>query len=175
MSILQFSFILFIGWYFDRLIEILIIIPCFFFFRSKFEKQYHSSTSWKCTKTTIIIFFIVGYISPSKSASILLDVMLSFLITNISFYVRDYLDIKYPKKKKKNENRQIIIDILGKSNLDEESITNYCVAKGEPKLAETIYLFLNNTLEDTADILEVDTSTITRRICKFIKLSRLQK
>lgn len=97
---------------------------------------------------------------------------MTYYINTLSFYVRDYLDIKYPKKKKKNTNRQTIINILGEDNLDEESIESYCIKIGKPRLSETIYLFLNNTLEETAEILDVDLSTITRRINNFIKESR---
>lgn len=171
-SILQFGLVFFFGWFHDRLLEMFIIAVCFFYFRSRFEKQFHASTTWKCTAYTIIIFYIITLISPQLNTSILLIVLFSFFINLVSYYVRDYLDIKYPRKKKKNTNRQIIIDILGENNLDEDSITNFCVSKAIPNVAETIYLFLNNTLEDTAEILDVDPSTITRRINLFIRESR---
>jgi hypothetical protein len=154
-----------------------IIYVCFFFFREKFEKQYHAPTTWGCTILTLIIFYFVSLIAPNQTVSIILVILFTYTINNVSYYVRDYLDIKSklnelenPKKKKKNVNRQLIIDILGKDNLDEENVEKYCISKGIPKLSETIYLFLNNTLEDTADILDVDASTITRRIKKFIEI-----
>lgn len=150
----------------------IIIIPCFFYFRSKFEKQFHASDGWRCTLYTIIIFTIVSIISPNISISIILIVILTYFINLTSYYVRDYLDIKYPKKKKKNTNRQAIINILGADNLSEEYITDFCVKIGKPNLAETIYLFLNNTLEETANILDVDNSTIIRRINNFINVSK---
>lgn len=65
--------------------------------------------------------------------------------------------------------RKEIIKILGVDRLDEDSIHKYCVSKGFPKLGETIYLFLNNTLEETSEILQVDMSTLSRRINKFIE------
>ena len=76
-------------------------------------------------------------------------------------------------KKKKNQNRRMIIEIL-KNNLDEDYIEKFCTSIGKPKLSETIYLFLNNTLEETAEILNVDTSTIMRRINTFIEESKSQ-
>lgn len=69
--------------------------------------------------------------------------------------------------------RRQIIAILGVDRLDEDSIHKYCVSKGYPHLGETIYLFLNNTLEETADILDVDISTLTRRINKFIDTAKV--
>ena len=170
-TILQFSLIFFFGWFHNRLIEIFIISICFFFFRSRFEKQFHASTMWKCTLYTIIIFYFVSLITPHLSTSILLIIVFCYFINLVSYYVRDYLDIKYPKKKKWNTNRKEIIRILGEDNLNEEYITDYCVKIGMPRLSETVYLFLNNTLEETADILAIDTSTVTRRVNTFIKRS----
>lgn len=179
-SLLQMISIFAFAWYNNCIFEMLIIYICFFLFRNKFEKQYHALTSWGCTILTMIIFYIVSNITPDKSISIILVIIFTYLINNNSFYYRDYLDIKNMKnidineikpKKKKNTNRQLIVEILGKDNLDEENIEKYCISKGVPRLSETIYLFLNNTLEETSDILGVDISTITRRIKKFITIS----
>lgn len=185
-SLFQFLAIFSFAWYNSCLFEMLVIYICFFYFRNKFEKQYHALTTWGCTFLTFIIFYFVSLVTPNRTISILLVILFTYNINTISYFYRDYLDIKeyrdnqlnknkkyYDKitnKKKKNVNRQIIIEILGNDNLDEESIEKYCVSKGIPKLSETIYLFLNNTLEETADILDVDNSTITRRIKKFIEV-----
>lgn len=175
-SLLQFIAIFTFAWFNSCIFEMSIIYVCFFIFRTKFEKQYHALTTWGCTILTMIIFYIVSLITPEKSISVILVIIFTYMINKISFYYRDYLDIKNAKnekvaKKKKNTNRQLIIDILGANNLDEESIEKYCVSKGVPKLSETIYLFLNNTMEDVSEILEIDMSTITRRIKKFIEVS----
>lgn len=175
-SLLQFIAVFTFAWFNNCIFEIAIIYICFFIFRTRFEKQFHALTTWGCTILTMIIFFIVSLITPEKSISLILVIMFTYMINKISFYYRDYLDIKHElnkksTKKKKNTNRQLIIEIMGKDNLDEESIEKYCVSKGEPRLSETIYLFLNNTLEDTADILGIDLSTATRRIKKFIDIS----
>lgn len=168
-SVLQLSIIIFYGWLKDCLFEMLIIYSCFFYFRPKFEKQYHALTTWGCTFTHIIVFYLISSWLTDKSISIILAIILSYSLNYISYIYRDYLDIKKPKKKKRNTNRGLIIKILGEDNLDEESIENFCVSKGMPNLSETIYLFLNNKLEDTAEILGVDNSTITRRIKHFIE------
>lgn len=177
-SLLQFTLIFSFAWFNNCIFEMAIIYVCFFIFRNKFEKQYHALTTWGCTFLTMIIFYIVSKITPEKSISLVLVILFTYLINTISFYYRDYLDIKNMNnsnisnsKKKKNTNRQLIVEILGKDNLDEENIERYCVSKGIPRLSETIYLFLNNTLEETADILDVDISTITRRIKRFIEIS----
>lgn len=172
-SFLQFIIVIVYGLFNDCLLEILISYGCFFCFRPSFEKQYHALTSWGCTFIHTIVFYLVSLWLPHKSISIMLAIVLTFVINYLSFIYRDYLDVKKPKKKKRNTNRQILIDILGKENLDEESIEKYCVAKGMPNLTETIYLYLNNKLDDTAEILGVDNSTIIRRINNFISESKL--
>ncbi len=171
ISLIQFSFVFAVGWFFGHLLEMFIIVPCFFYFRSKFEKQYHAKDGWWCTLYTMIIFTIISLTSPEISLSIIMIVCFTYFVNLCSFYVRDYLDIKYPKRKKKNSNRQTIISILG-DDLSEEYIESFCTKIGRPKLSETIFLFLNNTLEETANILEVDARTITRRINTFIKESQ---
>lgn len=175
VSLVQFSFVFAIGWFFEHLLEMLIIVPCFFYFRTKFEKQWHAKDALYCTIYTMAIFSFIAWESPDLALSIFIIVLYTFLINSVSYRVRDYLDIKYPKRKKKNTNRQTIINILGSDNLTEEQIEEYCVSIGYPKLSETIYLFLNNTVEETADILAVDATTITRRINRFIKSSQNKK
>ena len=182
-SLLQFISIFTFAWFNNCIFEMAIIYICFFLFRNKFEKQYHALTTWGCTFLTMLIFYLVSKITPEKSISLILVLMFTYIINKVSYYYRDYLDIKNNRKldennietikvkKKKNTNRQLIIDILGKDNLDEESIERYCISKGMTRMSETIYLFLNNTVEETADILGVDISTITRRIKRFLEIS----
>ena len=171
-SLLQFLAMIIFGYFHSSLIEMLILYICFFYFKNRFEKQFDASSTWGCTILTIIVYYWASLIIPNTTISVVLVICFTYLINTISYYVRDYLDIKYPKKKKKNTNRQVIIDILGEDNLEEEQIEKFCVSRGIPRLSETIYLFLNNTLEDTADILGVEPSTITRRINNFIRTSR---
>lgn len=156
----------------NRTIEMIFTIVLFYIFRSMYEKQYHSKSLMTCSLISIIVFYFISNLSMDIQSSILFSVILTYLMTTGSFYIRDYLDIKFPSKKKKNSNRKIIIDILGQDNLSEECIEMYCNKIGLINISETIYLFLNNTLEDTAEILGVDNSTITRRINKFIKESK---
>lgn len=169
-SILQLIMLLLFAWFNYCIFEMIIIYCCFFYFRTKFEKQYHAITAWGCTAITILVYYVVSSIVPLKSISILLSVLMAYAINTVSYYVRDYMDIKNPKPKKHNTNRQLIIQILGIDNLEEEQIEKFCISKGEPNLSETIYLFLNNTLEDTAEILDINSSTVTRRIKKFIEI-----
>lgn len=135
--------------------------------RHTFENELHYQKTSQCLRVSII-FFIIGI-------SAILDINISLLqnlIIGVLINFIGYLITLLPEKNKKNSKRKIIIEILGKDNLDEESIEKHCVANGIPKLSETIYLFLNNTLEETSEILEIDITTVKRRINKFIKESK---
>ena len=65
--------------------------------------------------------------------------------------------------------RQKILSVVKN---DEEAIEALCKSLGLIDLSETVYLYLNNTIEEVASILEIDTSTVTRRINKFIKTTK---
>ena len=76
----------------DRLIEFITCIPLFFYYTKKYDKQYHCKTLLKCALTTIIIFSLVCILIPSKNEFIFISIIFTYLLTTISFYVRDYLD-----------------------------------------------------------------------------------
>ena len=64
--------------------------------------------------------------------------------------------------------RELLVKLF--KDVSEKNIYKVCASHGFlPKYAETIYLFLNNTIEETADILNIDTKTVTRRIDKVIE------
>lgn len=181
-SVLQLLILLLFGWFNDRLFEMIIYYVCFFIFKNDFLKKlkvYDAYTNWGCTFITMIVDYLVSIFIPDKSISILITIIFTYFVIYASYLYRDHLDNKDLQNlkannitTKKKSKRQIIIDILGKDNLDEESIEKFCISKGLVNLSETIYLFLNNKLEETADILEIDTSTLTRRINKFIKVCK---
>lgn len=177
-SILQLCILLLFGWFNDRLFEMIFYYVCFFIFKNDFLKKlkvYDAYTNWGCTFITMIVDYLVSIFIPNKSVSILITIIFTYFVIYASYLYKDHLDnkdlqnIKENKISKKKTKRQIIIEILGKDNLDEESIEKFCISKGLVNLSETIYLFLNNKLEETSNILEVDMSTLNRRINKFIK------
>lgn len=76
----------------DRLIEFATCIPLFFYYTKKYSKQYHCKTLLKCALTTIAVFSIICIIIPSKNEFIFVSIIFTYLLTTLSFYVRDYLD-----------------------------------------------------------------------------------
>ena len=97
-NIIQFGGALFLGWYFNHLIEIIIIIPLFFWFRSKYEKTFHAKTMFECTLYTLLMFFIIVLLAQPIAISILLTVILCYCTTEVLYYIRDYLDFLKVKK-----------------------------------------------------------------------------
>ena len=169
-SIIQFGGAILLGWYFDRLINTIITIPLFFLFRRKYDKTYHARCVNECTIQTLFMLFIMNKINVSVGLSILLTIIITYIDTEILYHIQDYIDLKAIVRKI-NENktktyRQRILAIVPNN---ESKIDKLCKSFAISELAETIYLYLNNTIEETSDILQIDTSTINRRIKKFLK------
>lgn len=97
-TIIQYSGALFLGWYFNHLIEMIIIIPLFFWFRSKYTKSFHGNTIWECTAFTLIMFFTIVLLAQPIHVSILLTVTLCYFTTEILYYIKDYLDFLKVKR-----------------------------------------------------------------------------
>lgn len=177
-SVLQLLFAVFFGLINGSLLEVMISYFCFFYFRTRFTKQSHAETAFLCTCFAIFDYFVRSLILPSKNITIIGTILAAFFINYASYVYKDWLDKKDLEtvkssntkiKKNKDSKRQAIIDILGKDNLDEEKIEEFCVKIGCANLSETIYLVLNNTILDVSAILEIDRSTIFRRMDKFIE------
>ena len=169
-SLIQFGSAILLGWYYDRLINILITIPLFFIFRRKYDKTYHARCVNECTIQTLFMLFIMCQLNVSISLSILLTILITYVDTEILYHLQDYIDLKEIVRKI-NENktktyRQRILAIVPNN---EQKIEKLCKSFAITDLAETIYLYLNNTIEETAEILQINTVTINRRIKKFLK------
>lgn len=92
LGVTQYVVLIFMAILCDRIIELLVLIPLFFNFRRLFVKQYHCESLLKCSFVSIIIFTIVCICMPSNNTSILISVIVSYFITLISYYVKDYID-----------------------------------------------------------------------------------
>ena len=97
-TIIQFGGAIFLGWYFNHLIEIIITIPLFFYFRSKYTKTFHANTIWHCTAFTLIMFLIISLLSQPIAISICLTIILSFVNTEVLHHIKIYLDFLKVKK-----------------------------------------------------------------------------
>lgn len=151
-----------------RPIEMLSITIFFYIYRSLYTKQYHSDSILLCGIITIVVFTVIALASLELSVSILISCISTFILTSCSYHYRDYLDIK-AMKNNQVPYRQKVIKALG-NNLSESYIYEYCTKLGfyDDYIAETIHLFLNNKVEVVAEVLNIEVSTVYRRIKKFL-------
>ena len=165
-----------IAYLFDRLIQMALFILLFKGIQNCFKIQFHADTLFpddaiKATNICKIISIVmeIFYLIYCKDlvvtiyANIFIIVFIAFVNALLEFSLRNIIIKKLNK-------REIILSIVEN---DEEKIEALCDSKGLKNLSETIYLFLNNTVEETADILEIDNKTVQRRINTFISKSRV--
>ena len=145
--------------------ETLFMLITYTLTRNLFDRQIHMSTTIKCIKVSIIIFII----SITTIINYNLSIMESALIGVVINFIGNVLTLIPVEEIKKKKKRQRIIEIV---NNDEESIDKVCKELGLIDLSETVYLYLNNTIEDVSDILQIDTTTVTRRINRFLKAAK---
>lgn len=169
-TIIQFGGVVLLGWYFGKLINVLITIPLFFIFRRRYDKTYHARCVNECTIQTLIMFVIILKLNVDIGLSILLTVMITYLNTEILYHIQEYIDLKaIAKKINEKKTKTLRQRILAVVPNDEDKIEKLCKGFGLINLSETIYLYLNNTIEEVAAILEIDSATVNRRVKRFLK------
>lgn len=157
-------------YFYNTYVEIIICMLAFQSLRYMFPKTYHSNGLLKCMGMTTIIFWTcnVYMIIVGRNVSILINVLIGFVISYLAYIVQDYIDLKERNKKVKS-NRDKIIELLN-GDTSQDNIFLLCRNNGlKDDVANSVDLFLTNTLEETSEILEVDVRTIQRRIKKFIE------
>lgn len=161
------SIILILGTINNRFIESIIFLVGFKFFRYIFPSTLHLDKFKECLISSILLLICGISICLQKNISIYSSLLLSFLLC-LMLYLINYIIVLISPKKEKH-NRDKIIEILN-SNTSQEHIFEYCRNKGlKQNIADSIDLFLNNTIQETSEILNVDISTIKRRINTFIE------
>lgn len=120
-SLLQLICIFTFAWFHDCIFEMCIVYVCFFYFRTKFTKQYHALTSWGCTFITIIVYYLISLWIPNKSTTLLLIIIFTYFINYISYCYKDYLDFLKVKKHKiyKGMNKKVLLNKCKMYNLTE--------------------------------------------------------
>ena len=152
--------LLIVGILWNRIIEITLSVIYFHIFRGKEKDTFHCETDIKCWCFSIFNFLLIQKLTLPIHLSYITTILLSFILCVC-------MRILYKiKQKKVMTYRQRILAIVPNS---ESKIDKLCKSFAISELAETIYLYLNNTIEETSDILQIDTSTINRRIKKFLK------
>ena len=170
-TILTYLSLLIVGIIFDRWIEMTVSVVFFHIFRGSDEEKYHSNQDFKCWCLSMFKFIIIMRLTLPLHISYITSIAISFVLCMIMrfvYFIRKVIaKIKLSSQKDK---RNIIINIIGEDNLTEEYIEILCSQKGlTTKYAETVYLYINNTLEETAELLGIDARTVSRRLNSFIE------
>lgn len=167
---LQFLAVYSVACFNQRAIEFLFIFFSFQINRKIFGKSYHADQLSKCTLFTLVIFYFLTSGVFKLNVSLFMAPLFGVYLSYILNIVQELIDNqRVPKPFVKKKLRDQVIDILG-DNLDEEYITNYCLHLGlNTKIAETIFLYLDNSKDDVADILDIQGTTVIRRVKKFIE------
>jgi len=154
-----------IGKYQSKVYETVAILMFFFINKAMFGRALHFKSSLVCLGVSLLTFYTAITLTFNFSISILSSVLIGILSGAITSYIASYL---YDETKKLT-NRKKIIKILN-NDTSQENICHVCKIRGlKEDIADTIDLYLTNTKEEVASILNVDTSTVTRRIQRFIK------
>lgn len=94
LSLITIAVILFIAFINERIIETAISMVLFFVFRRLFVKQYHAKSLYMCSFVSICVFAFVSLIELPLTISILFSVVITFMITYTSYYIKEYIDNK---------------------------------------------------------------------------------
>ena len=150
-----------IGILFNRVIEITLSVIYFHLLRGKEKETFHCSNDFYCWCVSIINFTVITKLTLPLEISYIVSIFLSFILC---MFMRL---IYYVFRKVNSSKRDIIIEVLGE-NTTEEDIDKFCANLGlNSKYSETIYLYINNTIEETSEILDIDSRTVSRRIDKI--------
>lgn len=85
--------ILLVSLLFNRPIEATISVIFFHIFRKKDEKTFHASNDMMCWLISVTSFSIVSSLALDLKQSVLCCICLSYILTIIMYYIKDYLDL----------------------------------------------------------------------------------
>lgn len=86
-TLIQFAGALLIGYYFNHLFEIIVIIPLFFLFRHHYKITYHAKTIARCTISTLLMFVLIALVLQPRNTSILITIVICFLTTQCLYCI----------------------------------------------------------------------------------------
>ena len=167
---LQFLAIYSIAWFNNQAIEFLFIFFSFQLNRMLFGKSYHADRLSKCTLLSIVIFYFLIKGVVSLNISLFVAPLFGVYLAYVLNIIKELIDNQaVPKNFVKRPLREQIIEILG-DNLSEEDIEKICLKHNiNSKVSETVFLYLDNSKDDVAAILDIESSTVIRRLKRFIE------
>ena len=156
-----------IAYFNNKLVETSITILLFYLFRNLFEKQYHASSLYLCGLISLIVFFVVVHLEINVATSILYSVILTFIITLLSYFVRDYIDNKLLVKKYEQKLNSLNVKCI--ENLTEEELI-YLMPKVSYETIHIVYGYLHKPKELNASGYAYRNSISERTLYRYINL-----
>jgi len=89
---------------FNKEIELILFFISYIFLRYQFPKTYHDSNFYKCIFWSIVMLIISAYTMIPRSVSLISCVPIAFTVDFILYKIKDYIDLKEFKEKKKEFN-----------------------------------------------------------------------
>lgn len=150
-------------------IEIVIAMISFVMFRYDFPKTYHCNSVSRCMMTTSVIFWITSLILSqiNINISLFIHILIGACIGFLAFLTQCIIE-DIEQENTKSRRKRIINKLENNTNI--EYIIEYCKNKGfKSDIADTIHIFLSNTIEESCNKLYITPTTLDYRLNKFLE------
>ena len=119
LGLIVVSLALIIAYFNNKIPETLISIVMFYIFRSLFEKQWHARSMYVCACITFVVLCVLIKLELHITISIFYSVVLTFCLTFISYFIKDYNDNIYLIKEYKSKLKSINAKCIENLTLEE--------------------------------------------------------
>lgn len=171
--ILNCVIILLISLLFDKFFAMLLFILFLGSIKSCFKIEFHADSLFEnepikavkyCRLISIGVELLYLFVSSNIVLSLYINIFLIFALTLVNSLLE--LSLETIIIKNSMPRRQQILEIVAN---DEDQIEMICRNNCLNGYSEIIYLYLNNTIEETSEILNIPVRTINNKINKFIR------
>ena len=162
-----------IAYFFDKFFAMLLFIIFVGTIKSCFKIEFHADSLFDnepikalnyCKFISILVEIIYLIVSSKLELTIYGNIFVLFTFALVNSILEVSLETIVISTSKSR--REKILKIVAK---DEKEIENLCDKYCLNNYSEVIYLYLNNTIEETSEILNIPVRTINNKINKFIR------
>lgn len=162
-----------IAYFFDKFFAMLLFIIFVGTIKSCFKIEFHADSLFDnepikalnyCKFISILVEIIYLIVSSKLELTIYGNIFVLFAFALVNSILEVSLETIVISTSKSR--REKILKIVAN---DEKEIENLCDKYCLNNYSEVIYLYLNNTIEETSEILNIPVRTINNKINKFIR------
>ena len=167
------AIMLVIAYFFDKFFAMLLFILFVGTIKSCFKIEFHADSLFDnepikalnyCKFISILVEIIYLIVSSKLELTIYGNIFVLFTFAIVNSILEVSLETIVISTSKSR--REKILKIVAN---DEKEIENLCDKYCMNNYTEVIYLYLNNTIEETSEILNIPVRTINNKINKFIR------